>query len=83
LEDASFRRFRELSLTYTFNQPNILNSSLERLQIGFIGRNVWSSTNDNGFSPDVAQLMEQQVTPMDQFAYPQRRMWSGVLRVVF
>jgi TonB-dependent SusC/RagA subfamily outer membrane receptor len=83
LEDASFWRFRELSLTYTFNQPNILNSSLERLQIGFIGRNVWSSTNDNGFSPDVAQLMEQQVTPMDQFAYPQRRMWSGVLRVVF
>ncbi|MEM1324986.1 MAG: TonB-dependent receptor plug domain-containing protein [Bacteroidota bacterium] len=83
LEDATFWRLRELSLTYTFNQPKILNSSLERLQIGFVGRNVWNTLKEDGFLPDVTQLMQQQLTAIDQFSYPQRRMWSVVLKVVF
>lgn len=83
LEDATHWLLREAMISYTFNQPNLLNGSFERLQFSLIGRNLWASTNYTGFHPNVAQSNDFQVTPNDAFALPQRRMWTGSLRVVF
>src|SRR5437867_2284034 len=58
VEDASYVKLRELSVSYTFDQSVLgrlrLNKYARGLKIALIGRNLYTWTHYSGFDPDVA-----------------------------
>jgi TonB-linked SusC/RagA family outer membrane protein len=59
VEDASSIRFREASLTYTFNRDvleNFIGGAFQYLRVGVTGRNLFLISSYSGFDPEVSNF---------------------------
>jgi len=52
VQDASWIRLREVSLSYSFNTAQILGGAFDAASIGFYGRNLWYDTPYDGVDPE-------------------------------
>lgn len=76
IEDASFMRLKNLTLTYALPQ-NILDMvRLHNVVFHFTGRNLWTITKFNGYDPEPQ-------TNVYAFKYPNTRQYEFGLEVAF
>jgi len=77
LEDASFLRLKEVSLTYTLSPKKCESLQISSAQIFAKGTNLWTFTNYSGLDP------EQNIRGVDFFSYPNARSFIVGLNVGF
>ncbi len=85
VEDGTFMKLRELSVRYTFDQSflrPIFGGWINRLTVGFIGRNLLTFTSYSGFDPEVGE-QDATVVRMDSFTYPNYRTFTGLIEIEF
>ncbi len=70
LHDASYIRFKELSLSYRFNMPRKVKWC-KSVNIGVSGTNLWLWKRYNGFDPDVST--ESGARRVDNASFPRPR----------
>jgi len=74
VEDGSFAKLREISLTYTIDNPVLRNTGFSSMDIRFAGRNLKTWTKYSGFDPEVnlggAEFLTQ---GLDYFINPPTR----------
>ena len=76
VEDASFVKFRELSISYRFDQDFIKNLGLRSLEVTLTGRNLLSFDNYSGYDPEVnAASQSTLVRGFDWSTTPLPRTW--------
>ena len=82
VEDASFVKLREVSLSYRLSGAalNAVNRFGARgATFSLIGRNLLTSTNYRGYDPEVGNALAR----VDSFDYPRYRTFSGSLQITF
>jgi TonB-linked SusC/RagA family outer membrane protein len=88
IEDASWLKLRELSIGYTLPESwvrRVLGSSVDRVTLTAIGRNLLTLTGYSGYDPEVGLngLGSAALDRRDFFGYPQFRTISLSLEAVF
>lgn len=87
VEDASFVKVREISLTYRFTNDLLnrigLGGTIYDAQFSILGRNLFTFTDYTGFDPEVStESADQPVNyKFDEFAYPNFRTFSASLEI--
>ncbi|WP_430907726.1 SusC/RagA family TonB-linked outer membrane protein [Maribacter sp. 2-571] len=83
VEDASFVKIREISLSYTFDKE-ILGPQLplEAIKLTLSGRNLWTFTDYTGYDPEVA-LAGSPIFRIDEFTFPNFRLFAGSILITF
>ncbi len=76
LEDASFMRMKNLTVSYNFPEKILDVLRLSDLQLHFTGRNLWTITSFSGYDPEPQ-------TNMVQFQYPNTRQYEFGIQVSF
>lgn len=76
LEDASFTRLKNLTLSYDLPKNIVSKIGLRGLQLHFTGRNLWTISNFSGYDPEAQSNMVQ-------FQYPNTRQYEFGLEVNF
>lgn len=56
IQDASFVKFREASINYTFDKQALNSETFEFLRIGVSGRNLLMFTSYQGYDPEVSNF---------------------------
>jgi TonB-linked SusC/RagA family outer membrane protein len=69
LEDASWVRLRELTISYNFNKL-LKDSWVDNLELYFTGRNLWLSTPYTGIDPETSLLGGSNAQGMEYFNMP-------------
>ena len=69
LEDASWVRLRELTISYSFNKM-LKDTWVNNLELYFTGRNLWLSTPYTGIDPETSLLGGSNAQGMDYFNMP-------------
>jgi TonB-linked SusC/RagA family outer membrane protein len=86
VEDASFVKLRELSLSYTLDQSVIqkmrLGGRASSVKLALIGRNLKTWTDYSGFDPDVTSGNDFNFR-IDGFRYPNFRTITGQVEIIF
>jgi TonB-linked SusC/RagA family outer membrane protein len=91
VEDASFWKLREISLSYRFG-PEILNpipglNRFSGIAINATGRNLLTWTDYRGFDPEVGKgggnTGSAAIARVEGFQYPNFRTWTVGLELVF
>lgn len=86
VEDASFVKLRELSLSYTFSPRMLEVGNLTRLvrgvKVALIGRNLFTWTDYSGFDPEVTSGSDFNFR-IDGFRYPNFRTLTGQVELTF
>ena len=86
VEDASYVKFRELSLRYTFNRgqlEGVVGGFFKRISVSVIGRNLKTWTDYSGFDPEVATSADAGIYRYDGFGYPNFRTFTGSVELEF
>jgi len=87
VEDGSFVKLREVSLSYTFDQEFLQGALgtdvVERIKISAIGRNLLTFTDYSGWDPEVGLRSDANNFRLDEFAYPNFRNFTGSVSVQF
>lgn len=89
VEDGSFIKLREVSLTYQFTPEFInslgLGSALYDAKISVLGRNLFTWSDYTGYDPEVStEDADQPVNyKVDDFAYPNFRTFSASIELRF
>jgi len=85
VEDASFLKLREVSLSYTLTNQTLgaLGDYLRDVKLSVIGRNLLTFTEYTGYDPEVALRTNSTNFRLDEFAYPNFRTFSGSVQVRF
>ena len=77
IEDGSYLKLRELSLSYSFSEErvrNLLGGRFTYLKVGISGRNLWMSTDYLGYDPEVSQFGSIAIgRSVDTIPYPTSR----------
>lgn len=87
IEDASFIRLRELSVSYTFDQELAARFGARSLQVSFSGKNLWMSTDYSGIDPELNSISRSNggisdfQQSIDAFGVPVPRMFNFSLKV--
>jgi hypothetical protein len=86
VEDGSYVKLRELSLSYTLG-PKLLNSlrflgSGRSVKVALIGRNLKTWTNYSGFDPESSSNGDFNFR-IDGFRYPSYRQITGQIEIGF
>ena len=76
IEDASFMRLKNLTLSYAFPQNLMQKIRLNGLVLHFTGRNLWTVTDFSGYDPEPQ-------TNVYKFAYPNTRQYEFGIEVSF
>lgn len=86
VEDASYMKVRELSVSYTLSQQMInklqLGGRASSVKVALIGRNLKTWTSYSGFDPDVASGGDFNFR-IDGFRYPSFRTVTAQVAVTF
>ena len=86
VEDGSYVKLRELSLSYTFGENMLRSSGLGRVargvKLALIGRNLYTWTNYSGFDPEVTAGNDFNFR-IDGFRYPNFRTLTGQIELSF
>ncbi|WP_234567041.1 SusC/RagA family TonB-linked outer membrane protein [Rhodohalobacter sp. 614A] len=85
VEDGSFVKLRELSLSYTFTNQTLgsLGEYLRDIKVSVVGRNLLTFTEYTGYDPEVALRSNSTNFRIDEFAYPNFRTYSASVQVRF
>tara|TARA_B100000700_G_scaffold329024_2_gene448933 strand:+ start:8898 stop:12179 length:3282 start_codon:yes stop_codon:yes gene_type:complete len=91
VEDGTFFKLRELSVTYSLNRnqlSNILGGAISKVSVGVVGRNLITWTDYTGYDPEVGRagdfdLGSAVIARYDGFGYPNFRTISGVFEIEF
>jgi len=86
VEDATYIKFRELSVRYTFNRgqlENIAGGFFKRISLSIIGRNLKTWTDYSGFDPEVSTAGDAGIYRFDGFGYPNYRSFTGAVEIEF
>ncbi len=82
IEDASWIRLRDLTLSYNFN--NLLKQTfVDNLEVYFTAKNLWLSTPYTGIDPETSLLGASNAQGMDYFDMPGTRTYLVGLRFAF
>ncbi len=76
IEDASFMRLKNLTLTYSLPKKWMNAARLDNVTFHFTGRNLWTVTDYTGYDPEPS-------TNMYKFAYPNTRQYELGVEVTF
>lgn len=91
VEDGSFVKLREISASYTLNQPFIRRYFAEGIELTLSGRNLYTWTDYSGYDPEV-NLFAQNSPGLtgtvadrgfDFASIPIPRTWSATLRFTY
>jgi TonB-linked SusC/RagA family outer membrane protein len=86
VEDGSYVKLRELSLSYTLGERALRVGGLNRLvsgvKLAMIGRNLYTWTDYSGFDPDVTAGGDFNFR-VDGFRYPNFRTLTGQVELTF
>ncbi|HEY8164080.1 MAG TPA: SusC/RagA family TonB-linked outer membrane protein [Gemmatimonadaceae bacterium] len=86
VEDGSYVKFREFSVSYNFAQNFVRRLPFMRsgqsLKLAFIGRNLKTWTNYSGFDPEASSNGDFNFR-IDGFRYPSFRTFTGQLEIGF
>lgn len=87
VEDASFVKLRELSLTYDFSNPQLTQGlGIDNIRVGVIGRNLLTFTRYSGFDPELGHSesgLDATVLKFDLSSYPLYRTFTGTVSFTF
>ena len=94
VEDGTYMKLRELSLGYSFDRSQlarIFGTTLNRVTVSLIGRNLFTLTDYSGFDPEVGSTFntvgdvgtDASLYRVDNFAYPNYRTFTGKLEIQF
>jgi TonB-linked SusC/RagA family outer membrane protein len=91
VQDGSFGKLREVSLTYRFDREFLARTSFLRafdgLSISLIGRNLLTFTNYNGYDPETGSgggdTGSAAIARVDGYQYPNFRTFSASIQVNF
>ncbi len=91
VQDASFAKIRELSLSYTFSRDQLASIGLLRqfdaVSINLIGRNLFTFTKYNSYDPEVGagggDVGSAAIARVDGYSYPNFRTFSAAIQVTF
>jgi TonB-linked SusC/RagA family outer membrane protein len=84
IEDASWYRLRQLSLTYNFTPKMLEKTPLRGLSIGFVGRNLLLFTPYTGIDPETSLVgSSSNGQGLDYFQLPNTRSFAISLGVKF
>ncbi|MFQ5537853.1 MAG: SusC/RagA family TonB-linked outer membrane protein [Gemmatimonadota bacterium] len=83
IEDASFWRLREVSVT--FNAPESMSESLgaSRLSLTLSGRNLGLWTDYSGLDPEISSTGQSNFTASEFLSQPPVRMWTARVNLSF
>lgn len=88
VEDGTFLKLREVSLSYTLRQrqlENFLNGFFKEFKVSAIGRNILTFTDYSGWDPEVAAYDggTQQYFSVDYGVYPNQSSYSFSVQFKF
>ena len=85
VQDASWVRLRNITLSYTLPQQWLKKSFVSSLTVSFTGNNLWLSTPYNGFDPEASDAITGSLSSSSQagFTYPPMRNYLFSLNVSF
>ncbi|SMC81127.1 SusC/RagA family TonB-linked outer membrane protein [Moheibacter sediminis] len=83
VEDASYFRLQNISLSYETKLRKYHYSPLTKLTISIFARNLWVSTDYSGVFPGTGLLGNDQGIGMDYFNYPLSRTYGVSLNLKF
>lgn len=86
IEDASYLRFNDITLSYSLPQKIARRLSMQNLKIFFSVKNAWVITGYSGYDPDVNSISSAGADLMpglDDAAYPRTRNYSVGLNITF
>lgn len=86
VEDGSFLKLREVSLSYTIPAAalrNVANGFVKGIKIALLGKNLYTLTNYSGYDPEVATTDGTQYFSYDFMGYPNYRSFAASLELKF
>ncbi len=81
VEDGSYIRLRELTLSYSFSPSILQNTFLTNLDLSVTGRNLWLNTDYSGVDPDTNLTGSNNAQGLDYFQMPNTKGWTVSLKV--
>ena len=83
VEDGSFVKLKEASISYTFDNKQI--PFLSQLKVSLIGRNILTFTDYKGWDPEIANFDggTQQYYSVDYGVYPNQSSYSMSVQIKF
>ena len=81
IEDASWIRLRELSLSYSFPQSLLGKMKIENLSVGLIGRNLFLLTSYTGIDPEANLSGVTNGFGLEYFGMPNTKSYSINIRL--
>ncbi len=81
IEESSWFRIREISLTYTLPQDVISKTPFTGMDVFITGRNVFLSTPYKGVDPETSLVGSRNAQGMDYFNMPNTKSWGGGVRI--
>ena len=82
IEDASWIRLRDLTLSYNFNKL-LKETFVDNLEVYFTAKNLWLSTPYTGIDPETSLLGASNAQGMDYFDMPGTRTYLLGVRFAF
>lgn len=83
VEDASYVRLRELTVSYDLPSSMLEGSMLSRIGFSFTGRNLWLSTPYTGIDPETSLIGNGNGQGMDYFQFPNTKSYVFSLNLGF
>ncbi|HPC98330.1 MAG TPA: SusC/RagA family TonB-linked outer membrane protein [Bacteroidales bacterium] len=86
VEDGSYLKLREASLSYTFPASlfkNFANNLIKGVKVSVIGKNLLTVTNYTGYDPEVMTTNNVQYFSYDFMGYPNYRSYSASIEIKF
>jgi len=83
IEDASFTRLREVSVTYNFPDGIADRINASRMSVTLSGQNLGVWTNYSGLDPEISSVGQDNFTTEEFLSQPPVRMWKARLNITF
>jgi len=91
VEDGSFTKLREISVSYRLRQAQLGGvpglSAFDGIGISVTGRNLYTWTNYRGYDPEVGKTGgdtgSAAIARVDGYTYPNFRTWTVALELIF
>jgi hypothetical protein len=85
VEDASYLKVREISLSYTLSKKTLgsLGNYLDQVKLSISGRNLFTFTDYSGWDPEVGLRTNATNFRLDEYSYPNFRTFTGSIQVRF
>ena len=83
VEETSWVRLRELSLSYQVPSEVLKNAFIKGLKLSVTGRNVWLATPYSGIDPETSLVGSRNAQGLEYFNMPNTKSWGVSLNLSF